>query len=318
MPANNMAQEFDRDGDGMLSQDELLQGMHRRGIVMANSHAARIMEEADTNHDGMLSQEEINHSPTLVKLYASVAKHDVQSVMTLLYSEPIELSHQDGNGQTLLHQAARVGSTLCVALLLEKDKTKEALFLFDKQGHTPLEIAILNQHKECSYLLAKKVLEVGAELCPTQITAPGTPAKKHKKKPAASPKRKNSLGGKFAVQGGVDDDPEHADVHAAVRANNTQEVMMLLYGKNIDVATANSKGETLLHSACRVGSTLSVALLLEKENSMRAIVVRDHEGNTPLEVAIQHDHKECAYVLAKKIMQLITNSAGGSKACIVM
>ena len=41
--------------------------------------------------------------------------------MTLLYSEPIDLGHQDSNGQTLLHQAARVGSTAVVRELLDSE-----------------------------------------------------------------------------------------------------------------------------------------------------------------------------------------------------
>ena len=112
-------------------------------------------------------------------------------------------------------------------------------------------------------------------------------------------------------------DSVSAELHGAVAANDIQTVMMLLYGKELDLTSTNKDGSTLLHTACRVGSTLSVALLLEKEKSMVAIVMRDRDGNTPIEVAIQNEHKECAYVLAKKIMQIIAESPK-SKACTIM
>jgi len=280
--AASMVASMDANGDGALDRAEVKGLMKKDGVNLSEAQADALMKEADKDGDGKLSAEELAGSK-LMQLHAAITKSDVQAVITLLYSYDMNLSEVNADGQTLLHKACQQGNTMAAAMLLEKDKKMLTLLIKDKSGHTALELAIQNKHKACSYLLAKKVLEKGGMIKPA---TPGTD-------PAPDSARSNII--------------------QAIITNDQNAVITQLYSLKLDLTEADSKGTTLLHHAAGVGNTLVVALMLEKDRKMTALLLQNADGQTPLEIAIKEEHAECAYVLAKKVFEV-----QGSKACVIM
>ena len=50
---------FDKDGDGMLSKEELKAAFRELGSRWGGFRARRALSHADANHDGLISKEEI-------------------------------------------------------------------------------------------------------------------------------------------------------------------------------------------------------------------------------------------------------------------
>lgn len=148
---------LDADGDGHLDASEIKRGLEDRGIAVS-AKADEIVRAADADGDGKLSAAEIMNADKMLGLLRAVDQGDAHSILACLYSGDVDLKFQDkdDSNKTLLHKAAERGNTVMVALLIEK---KIDLMTRDGNGYTALELAINNGHKECAFLLAKKLNE---------------------------------------------------------------------------------------------------------------------------------------------------------------
>jgi ankyrin repeat protein len=61
-----------------------------------------------------------------------------------------------------------------------------------------------------------------------------------------------------------------------------------------------SSNKTLLHKAVQQGNAESVQILLDAGADY---LIRDDNGNTPLELAAAHLQKECCAVLSKRVLE---------------
>ncbi|KAB2614366.1 calcium-binding protein CML10 [Pyrus ussuriensis x Pyrus communis] len=56
----NLFNSFDKDGDGMLSKEEVKAAFRKLGSHWGGFRARRALRHADANRDGLISAEEIN------------------------------------------------------------------------------------------------------------------------------------------------------------------------------------------------------------------------------------------------------------------
>ncbi|CAN6583249.1 unnamed protein product [Malus baccata var. baccata] len=56
----NLFNSFDKDGDGMLSKEEVKEAFRKLGSHWGGFRARRALRHADANRDGLISTEEIN------------------------------------------------------------------------------------------------------------------------------------------------------------------------------------------------------------------------------------------------------------------
>lgn len=87
----------------------------------------------------------------------------------------------------------------------------------------------------------------------------------------------------------------------AIKSNDVRAAMNLIYDKETDVDQKDPAqfDRTMLHKAAVMGSTVSLAFLINRKADM---LVKDQKGYTPLELAILHGHKDGGHVLARKII----------------
>ncbi len=76
------------------------------------------------------------------------------AVVSFLLSVPdIDIAHPNENGATALHIAAQTGDALAVGLLLQRGADTD---LMDKNGNSPADIAILNNHQVVAELILQR------------------------------------------------------------------------------------------------------------------------------------------------------------------
>lgn len=87
----------------------------------------------------------------------------------------------------------------------------------------------------------------------------------------------------------------------AIKSNDVRAAMNAIYDKDtvVDEKDPAQFDRTLLHKAAAMGSTVSLAFLINRKADM---LVRDQKGYTPLELAILHGHTDGSHVLARKII----------------
>ena len=87
----------------------------------------------------------------------------------------------------------------------------------------------------------------------------------------------------------------------AILNNDMRGVMNVVYSDetSINEKDTQAANRTLLHKAAAMGSTVSIALLMDSKADLLAL---DQRGYTPMELAITNGHKDAGCVLAKKMV----------------
>ncbi|RTE69963.1 hypothetical protein BHE90_015649 [Fusarium euwallaceae] len=197
--------------------------------------------------------------------YAAACGDD--SEIRLLLSEKgaqdsINLSNKDG--KTPLHLALEAGRNSTIQLLLEKG-AKKSINLADRHGKTPLHLAATARHSTVQLLL-----EQGAQ---------------------------ESIN--------LADEDGKTPLHLALEAEHDPTVQLLLEkGAQESINLADKDGKTPLHLAAAVGHETTVRLLLNRE-APQSINFADKDGKTSLHLAAEAGHDAVVrLLLARKAIDL--------------
>jgi hypothetical protein len=100
--------------------------------------------------------------------------------------------------------------------------------------------------------------------------------------------------------------PKHAatpkKIHTVVEGGDLPGLLDALTHADWDINTQHhgSSNRTLLHKAVQQGNVDCVKILLDAGADY---LIRDDDGNTPLELAAAHLQKECCAVISKRVME---------------
>ena len=115
------------------------------------------------------------HSSKSSEVLALATKENFEVIVQLLVEAGVDLNHQDEQGETALHVAARFGYSKCAEVLLRGTTTQKAdTEIAEKTfGWTPLHVASVDGHLN----VVKLLIEAGADL--ERYDSSGWTAKEH-------------------------------------------------------------------------------------------------------------------------------------------
>jgi ankyrin repeat protein len=251
-----------------------------------------------------------NFGSTAIHSAASNGSGDNTEILALLLRQGAKTDKQGLDGYTPLHWAARCGLMKKTQMLLNAGAPMEAL---DKQGDTPLHLAIMEQHFDVAKLLvargAKLDLRSASGLGDLaylrQNLRPANVNGKHEGWPGWTPLHYAAVGGQvkaveFLLGQGADVDArgKSQDTPLYVAAENGHlEVARLLLDRGADVNAKDDSNRTPLHNAAW-GCKPEVARLLIDRGA--AIEARDEWGRTPLSDAAEHGYISVVKLLLDK------------------
>jgi|GEM_PF-1253826 len=225
----------------------------------------------------------------------------LQQIKNQLDKHPNQLNAQDKEGSTLLHKAAEAGQTDVVEYLLSRGARMD---IPDNNGYFPLNWAIMLQHVDTVRLFIQK----GAPV--TQKSIGGmTPL--HDAAYAGNKDIVELLIAKGARLDAKDDlekipfelalEQGKTNLYnllnplpPAIRSGNKEKIRSILETYPSLLEIINENGKTSLHEASEKGDVETVRLLLQfgvKTN------IRDIDGLTPLELALQNGNTQIAELL---------------------
>ncbi len=228
-------------------------------------------------------------------LHLAAAKGDLATVQKLL-DDGAKVDQTDNLGRTALYFAAEKGSNKVVALLLAKGANPTHRSLLSP-GNTPFHIAAQNGHNDIigMFLAANIAPDLRNRSLQTPLMLAAW---------ARLPETVNLLlshGADPALQDNTGWSALHADWNPKPSDADYEDVMEMLVSHKgpVNLAATNPEGFTPLMSACRVGSTYVVKLLLQ---AGAQINVRDINDESPYGIA--------AAAHNQPVMDLLT--AGGA------
>ncbi|XP_064602038.1 poly [ADP-ribose] polymerase tankyrase-like isoform X2 [Liolophura sinensis] len=234
-----------------------------------------------------------------------------------------QLDERDSQGQTALHRAAIRGAAICCMHLLQR---KADINLKDKDGNTPLSLAVLNKHDSCAIMLIQK----GASVKCNIVVPPPNPPEKGDKAPVMKwrPLRETEKEEKkeYSIfQGAIEAELEgvaHMMLDVATDANKLERTTAVEAALSVNkfyvalrlmkrirepsqLQATNAEGRTLLHTLALKSSPvkdtelqLQIAEMLLKSGVSASRT--DKHGCTPLIYAgLQHHYKLGHFILEK-------------------
>ncbi|MDR3123074.1 MAG: ankyrin repeat domain-containing protein [Treponema sp.] len=177
---------------------------------------------------------------------------------------PTALQSVDAEGRTMLHLAAIAGNAEAVEIIIdEEEKLRDNnLKTADKEGKTPLDLALEEVNSKEHFEAAEKLILAGA-VSANPIYAYMAPAVR-------------SSNYNTRIGDGI------APLHFAAGEGYSGMAEYLLE-KNVDINVKNASGTTPLHEAARSGNLVIMDLLLQRGANVRA---QDAKGNTPMHIGI--------------------------------
>ncbi|HOF86573.1 MAG TPA: ankyrin repeat domain-containing protein, partial [Armatimonadota bacterium] len=175
---------------------------------------------------------------------------------------------RDRDGATPLHVAVRAGHYAVAAMLLLRGAEVNAL---DARERAPLHDAVALERPD----LVRLLVDGGADIRANHLDLA----------------QLNAL----LARAGQTEKPAAALLHDAVR-QQLDDLVLVLIEKGADVAAQDAEGRTALHLAVAAGSERLTALLLAYKAPVNA---KDAEGRTPLAVALATGHPAIVRLLAE-------------------
>ena len=227
---------------------------------------------------------------------------------------------QDVNGQTPLHEAARLGDTAAMNLLLNTTGKIISLNAASEAGMTPLHMAVDNNRSGAvSMLLQYEDIDVNAKdiqgrtplyiasyygyshianLLIAKNAQPDIQTKEGKTALYVAAEKgyisivRLLLNTKYGSTTGV------TPLHIAVANNQSDIVKLLLEHSEVDVLEQNDEGWTALHTAAGKGFHYVTHILLSAEKGKLNLNVKDKkDGVTPLHVAVGYKQSDIVKLL---------------------
>lgn len=123
-------------------------GCEVNGKVSARPHTKHTHHPHDNTHHSPNAQTNNGDTPLHYAAYMGYVK-----CATLLIEKGAKLEEKGQNDSTSLHFAAREGQMDLVKLLIEKGATVSCR---DKDGDTPMQCALINEHLKCAEYLRER------------------------------------------------------------------------------------------------------------------------------------------------------------------
>lgn len=206
-----------------------------------------------------------------------------------LLSAGADVNLRDRNMRTALHHAVKSGSLECVGCLC---CMADRRFLSDRDGNTPLHLALLEHRAYLAYYLQIQGADIDAPnlegetplhlACYQQENWEGIMSLAHAVKDINARNHMNETPLHYA---------------AACKAKGLIK-RLLKYGA--DVHAVNRVGETPLHAAASAGIALNVKLLL---NAGADPAIRNIRGYTALELAQNWEYPACVAILSERMAE---------------
>jgi ankyrin repeat protein len=197
----------------------------------------------------------------------------------------------DNNGITPLHQAAYLGHTNCLTILVQSncDLTPK-----DAQGRTPLHLASYNGHKDCTEILLEEIRAIDLPRPASQsVAAHKTLWRNHPNKVPLPPVVSEIV--EKSINGG--DEYGATALHLAAY-NGQVECGRVLLEVIQNVNVSDIEGSSPLHKAAFGGHEEFLALFFSgKHKESCAVNAVDMFGDTPLHKAAYNGYDECAEIL---------------------
>ena len=254
-------------------------------------------------------------------LHRAISGGDASSARQLIEHKGININLQDSFGYTPLLEAAIEGHTEIVRLLLEQKEIQ--VNTPTKDGWTPLMAAALGNHTETVRVLLQHpdtdynlrehdgsnvidfAVQYRTDTLRELVALPGIDlnAGGYTSTPLQNAaEHGHSEAVRILLQAGADvhtaDKYGNTALILAASGNYTECVRLLLSCPNIDVNARTEKGAFALWRAAHGGYTESVRLLVEHpEIDLHAT----YQSKTPLQVAEENGHAECANILRNAI-----------------
>lgn len=245
-------------------------------------------EPDSTNYDGC--------TPLMV----AIAKERLKC-MEVLIEKGASLSKKRMDDSNVLHIAASNKSSHCMASLLKKDEVLKIINDKNKEGYTPLALAIQKKSVRCIKLLE----EAGA--------SPITGNEVEKSIIYNSPHYRGSiiLKERLLRESNVNfkNEAKMTPLHVASLEGNSEACKYLL-GKGARIDACDKDGRTPLHLAAQCGNERILKFLLKNRASKR---VKDDKKFTPLHCAAFMGKLQCCKILLETDCGLIKEKSRKGK-----
>jgi uncharacterized protein len=217
-----------------------------------------------------------------------------------------DVSALDDNGQSMLHKAAASNNGQLVTFALAFGLLPD---LSDKDGETPIHIAIKHSHLNVLEPLLENYSRVGPRRVLKMMTSrDGNIPSLLVSAARAGDSDVLELLVKFGESARYDLDPEgdsespltlqYTEALQAAAANGSEGCSWLLLKKGADVHYRNATGETALHLAAKNGHEKVILLLLQKGSDIHATTTIS--GESPLHLAASRGSSPAVHALLEK------------------
>jgi ankyrin repeat protein len=104
-------------------------------------------------------------------------------------------------------------------------------------------------------------------------------------------------------------------IHMAVKSGNVDIVKLLLLEYQVQLTSTNISSETPLHIACQYNRTDVLQVLINYQNEIIDLEVRDYQGYTPLLTASYFNHQDCIRILLINRADITAIDNNGKNIC---
>jgi ankyrin repeat protein len=104
-------------------------------------------------------------------------------------------------------------------------------------------------------------------------------------------------------------------IHMAVKSGNVDIVKLLLLEYQVQLTSTNISSETPLHIACQYNRTDVLQVLINYQNEIIDLEVRDYQGYTPLLTASYFNHQDCIRILLINRANITAIDNNGKNIC---
>ncbi|CAB0028004.1 unnamed protein product [Trichogramma brassicae] len=262
-------------------------------------------------------QDALGNTPLL-----RVLLHNQRNMFELLLQKGADPNVTNKEGSTALHIISKRfwldDLAEMVFELSHKNHQPLQIDIQDKDGNTPLHLALMFDKKRVADLLLKK----GAN--PNLVNAEGRTPLHIFSKMNPDIKWIESFfdfcdKNHHPMQVNVPNKAGNTPLHLALRCSN-RKVSELLLARGANPHSANAKGLTPLHIICRDNITTARMLFERSHDQFKPLCVdvQDEEGNTPLHEALLHKARDNAkFLMINGADVNLTNARGSSPLHII-